>query len=146
MNWLLDTNVISETKKSKKSPDVMSWVTAAPLASLFTSSLNMAELSYGAARLVDIPKRREIETWIAQIIRPWFVDRTIEINENILVRWRVLTRQLDISGKPAPAADLLIAAAAFENRLGVATRDTVPFVACGIPTLNPWTGERFNGA
>ena len=33
-----------------------------------------------------------------------------------------------------------------ENNLFVATRDVAPFVACGVPTLNLWTGERFNGA
>jgi toxin FitB len=146
MNWLVDTNVISETKKSKESPEVMAWVSAAPLKSLFTSNLNLAELVYGAAKLTDIARRRDIETWIEQIVRPWFAERTVEIDEKTLVRWRILTRQLDGSGNPAPATDLLMAAVAFENQLGVATRDTAPFAVCGIPTINPWTGERFNGA
>lgn len=46
----------------------------------------------------------------------------------------------------APEIDLLIAAIAFENSLPVATRDTKPFIGTGIPVLNPWTVERFNGA
>ncbi len=41
---------------------------------------------------------------------------------------------------------MLIAAVAFENDLVVVTRDHNPFVMSGVPTLNPWTGERFNGA
>ncbi len=47
---------------------------------------------------------------------------------------------------PAPAVDLLIAAVALEHGLKVATRDTELFVGTRVPVLNPWTGERFNGA
>jgi predicted nucleic acid-binding protein len=31
MNWLLDTNLISETKKTQKSLEVMTWVNNQPL-------------------------------------------------------------------------------------------------------------------
>jgi toxin FitB len=146
MNWLLDTNLISETKKTQKSPEVMTWVNNQPLDHLFTSTMNIAELAYGAARLSNISKRREIENWIANKIRPWFDGRILEVDEDVLVRWRIITRQMDISGQPSPATDLLIAAVALQNRMGVATRDTKQFVATGVPTFNPWTGERFNGA
>ena len=146
MNWLVDTNIISETKKIKKSLQVAEWLASVPIEQLYTSTVNIAELACGVARLENIQSRRELDTWLAGIVRPWFKDRILEVDENALIRWRILTRAADQNGKPSPAMDLLIAAVAFENNMGIATRDTAPFVAAGVPTLNPLTGERFNGA
>lgn len=146
MAYLLDTNVISETRKPRKSDAVMTWLGAQRIEDLRTSTVNMAELLYGIETLEDILKRRTLERWIADVVRPWLQGRIAEVSENALLRWRLLIRNSQISEQRAPEIDLLIAAVAYENGLTVATRDTAPYAACGIPALNPWTGERFNGA
>ncbi len=146
MNWLIDTNVISETKRRRPSENVLEWIRSSQLSQLFTSKMNLAELAYGASTVSDILKRRDLEHWIETIVRPWFAGRIFEIDENILLRWRIITRDRELAREPSPGVDLLIAAVAQEHQLGIVTRDTVPFVACGLPVLNPWTGERFNGA
>jgi toxin FitB len=146
MNWLIDTNVISETRKPKPNVAVLGWLQTLALRQVLTSSLNIAELVSGASLVGNFSKKLDLEQWIETIVRPWFIGRIVEIDEDVLVRWRLLTRQQDRAGKPAPSPDLLIAAVAQKHRLAVATRDIAPFVDCGIPTLNPWTGERFNGA
>lgn len=146
MAYLLDTNVISETRKSRKSEAVMFWLGAQSVEDLWTSSVNMAELVYGAESLDDIMKRRMLKNWIANVIRPWLRDRIAEVSEHALLRWRLMIRQAQLTGARVPEIDLLVAAVAFENSLTVATRDTKPFIGTGVPVLNPWTGERFNGA
>jgi toxin FitB len=146
MNWLLDTNIISETRRKRQSLDVVDWIASIPSKQLFTSVVSLAELTYGAQQLVNNARREEIEIWIRLVVRPLFADRIFEVHESVLVRWQRITRQSNISGKPLPGADLLIAAIALDNQLSVATRDVDPFIACGVPTFNPWTGERFNGA
>jgi predicted nucleic acid-binding protein len=146
MNWLLDTNVISETHKPQPSPTLMDWIGHTPLSQLHTSTVNIAELIYGAGKVDDVLKKRSLDEWIEKSVRPWFLGRILEVNENVLLRWRILMREREIQREPAPAVDLLIAAVALANNAGIATRDVRPFVACGIPVLNPWTGERFNGA
>jgi len=146
MNWLVDTNVISETKRRRPSENVLEWIKGSQLSQLFTSKMNLAELAYGAGTVSDILKRRDLEHWIETIVRPWFAGRIFEIDENILLRWRIITRERELAREPSPGVDLLIAAVAQEHQLGIVTRDIVPFVACGLPVLNPWTGERFNGA
>jgi toxin FitB len=146
MNWLIDTNVISETRKRQPSENVMAWISSAVLSNLFTSSMNLAELLYGANKVEDVLKKRDLEKWIEAIVRPWFIGRILEVDESVLLRWRIMSRARELAREPAPGADLLIAAVAQEHRLGVVTRDVVVFVACGLPVLNPWTGERFNGA
>ena len=146
MNWLLDTNVISETHKLKPSVAVVAWIASAPLSQLHTSAMNIAELIYAAGKQDDVLKRRSLDEWIEKSVRPWFVGRILDVNENGLLRWRILMRERESLREPAPAVDLLIAAVALENNMAIATCDVVPFATCGVPILNPWTGERFNGA
>jgi toxin FitB len=146
MNWLIDTNVISETKKRHPDGHVQKWIESVQLSQMFTSTMNIAELVYGANNVKDVLKKRDLDQWIDTIVRPWFAGRLLEVDENILLRWRIITRKRELAREPSPGVDLLIAAVAQEHRICVATRDVVPFIACGIPVLNPWTGERFNGA
>ena len=108
--------------------------------------MNFAELEYGANIAKNELLQIEIKTWIDTELRPWLVDRIYPVDERVLLRWRVISRHREIKQQSAPPVDLLIAAVAQENGLQVATRDTKPFVASGVPTLNPFTGERFNGA
>jgi toxin FitB len=144
--YLLDTNVISELRKSGRSAEVMAWIGKQEVLQLFTSDVTMAELCYGAELVDDLVKRKELKEWIAEIVRPWMNDRVLKVSEDVLVRWRILSRYMTKVHSYSPEADLLIAAVAFERDLVVVTRDQNPFVMCGVPTLNPFTGERFNGA
>lgn len=146
MNWLIDTNVISESRRARPSQAVAQWIASIELRQSFTSSMVPAELVYGAALVDDIPKRMALQTWIDDVVRRWFHGRILAIDESILMRWRVIRREREVPREPAPAVDLLIAATAIENDLGVATRDTDPFVAAGLPVFNPVIGERYNGA
>ncbi len=146
MNWLIDTNIISETRRPRPSKYVARWIASIELRQSFTSAMVLAEMVYGAALVEDVLRQRALQKWIDEVVRTWFHGRILEIDEATLVRWRIIRQKMERLSKPAPAVDLLIAAAALESGMGVATRDTAPFVACGIPTLNPFTGERFNGA
>jgi predicted nucleic acid-binding protein len=73
-------------------------------------------------------------------------DRILKVTEEVLVQWRILSRHMKKVHHYSPEADMLIAAVAFKNDLMAVTRDHNPFVMCGIPTFNLWSGERFNGA
>jgi toxin FitB len=144
--YLLDTNVISEMRKTSRSVEVVAWIGKQEVLQLFTSDVTMAELCFGAELVDDIVKRQKLKEWIAEIIRPWMHGRILKVTEDVLVQWRIMSRHMKKVHRFSPEADLLIAAVAFESDLVVVTRDHNPFVMCGVPTLNPWTGERFNGA
>jgi hypothetical protein len=146
MKWLLDTNVLSEPRRKNPSPEVANWIRRLPIDAIFSSTINIAELRYGALIAPDHRRRLDITLWIDTRVRPMLGERLLGVDEEVLVRWRALARDLDVARKPAPPVDLLVAAVAMVNGLGVATRDVAPFIACGLPVLNPWTGERFNGA
>lgn len=144
--WLLDTNVLSEIRRPRPSSKVISWLESLEAEQFCTSVMNIAELRYGAVTHDDKLIRAEITVWIDQSIQPWLESRIFSVDEMILLNWRIMVRQREQTRAPAPAVDLLIAAVALANELGVATRDVTPFVSAGLPVLNPWTGERFNGA
>jgi toxin FitB len=144
--YLLDTNVISEMRKPTRSVIVMEWISNQDVRRLFTSDVTMAELCFGAELVDDLAKRQKLKEWIAETVRPWLQERTLKVTEDVLVRWRVLSRHMKKVHRYSPEADMLIAAIAVESDLVVVTRDHNPFAMSGVPTLNPWTGERFNGA
>ena len=145
-SWLLDTNVISELKKLAPNPNVLTWVGERARTALYTSSVNIAEIRFGIISQSEPIRRQRLQAWLNELVRPLFEDRVLEAAEDSLLQWRVLVDRAGRNRQPAPSADLLIAAIASINGLPVATRDVLPFVAAGVPVLNPWTGERFNGA
>ncbi len=143
--WILDTNVISEMRVSKPNAGVLSFIEQYD-GKFYTTSINIAEISAGIVKLADSEQSRVLETWLNNSVRPWFSDRVLNVSEECLLRWLVIGKEVQKSKGPTPPADLLIAAVAIQAGMKIVTRDITPFVACGVPTLNPWTGERFNGA
>jgi toxin FitB len=146
IRWLLDTNVISEARKPRPSQVVAAWISNIEIECLCTTAVCIAELKFGAKLHPDQLVQADISDWIEHSLRPWFGNRIFPVDENVLLNWRILTRKNQLARHPTPPVDILIAAVAYSNDLAIATRDVLPFVACGAPVFNPWTGERFNGA
>ncbi len=144
--WLFDTNVISETRRPKPSAVAFAWIESLTRDQICTASVVLAELRYGALICRNEMLQSEIQSWIDLAVRPWFKGRIYEADEQALLSWRILARQRQRARESAPPVDLLLAAIARNNELGVATRDVKPFIGTGVPVLNPWTGESFNGA
>lgn len=124
----------------------MGWLDALEADHFCTTAVNIAELVHGVSSLGDAARRSKLAHWIAETVRPMFLDRIFPVDEDCLVRWRMLLSQLQRTRKPNPPVDILIAAIAIERGCGIATRDVRPFLATGLPLVNPFTGERFNGA
>ncbi|WP_400135459.1 PIN domain-containing protein [Bacillus thuringiensis] len=62
---VLDTNVISELMRPEPDPAVIAWVAAQPRASLYTTSINRAEILYGVAAL-----RGPVRGWSKTYAKP----------------------------------------------------------------------------
>jgi toxin FitB len=138
MAWLLDTNVLSELRRPKPEQKVVSFVAGCRLDELYISVITVAEIRFGIG-LVDRPERRvELHDWLNQKVRPMFAGRILEINEDILVRWRILVEEGRKSGHTFSQPDLMIAATALHHGLTVVTRDRSDFDAARVPVINPW--------
>lgn len=136
--WLLDTNVLSELRKPDASRQVCAWVAAQSPHQLYTCSVTFAEIRFGIATVDDPIKRHELNVWLDSKLRPWFANRMLEVDEDVIVRWREMVEQGRKSGITFSQPDLFIAAIADVNGLCVATRNVRDFKMCGVAVFNPW--------
>lgn len=75
MPWLLDTNILSEIRRSKPEPKVVAFIAACPLDELYISAVTLAELRFGIERLQAGERRDELNRWLTHTIRPMFNQR-----------------------------------------------------------------------
>lgn len=144
--WLLDTNVVSEWTKPNPNSKVVRFLIAAKKSELFTSSVTIAEIRFGIASLEASPRKSALSAWLDQELIAYFDNRFLQITESELISTFNVVDVANRKRQTVTVADALIAGIASYHKLAVVTRNTKDFIAFGIPTLNPWTGERFNGA
>ena len=138
--WLLDTNVISELRKSNCDAQVKAWSDGQHPTSLYLSRVTIAEIRHGIERLpVADPSRWRLHAWLANELRPWFADRLLELDEDVLLIWRRLVEEGRAMSHTFLQPDLFIAATAVLHDLCVVTRNVHDFLRMGVPLLNPWT-------
>jgi predicted nucleic acid-binding protein len=71
MAWLLDTNIISETRRIKPEPKVLAFIAGHSLEDLYISTVTLPELRFGIELLSKGDKRRdELNDWVTHEIRP----------------------------------------------------------------------------
>jgi predicted nucleic acid-binding protein len=136
--FLLDTNVLSELRKPRPAPSVLSFVAGLPLEDLFVSEVTFAEIRFGIERIGDPVRRAALHDWLAQKLRPMFEHRALAVTEDILFKWRLLVEEGRRVGHTFSQPDLFIAATALHHGLTVATRDTGDYQRAGVPLVNPW--------
>ena len=137
MPWLLDTNVLSEIRRPKPEPKVLTFIGARPLDELYVSEVTLAELRFGIERLEAGKRRNELNRWLAHTIRPMFHQRILPVTEDILFRWRVLMEEGRKVGHTYSQPDLIIAATALHHGFTVVTRDRADFDKTGVTVINP---------
>ena len=124
MSYLLDTNVISETIKSKPSKNLYEWFEKIPEEDLFISVLTLGEIRRGVELLENIKKKSTLIVWLEKDLRNRFGDRILKIDNIIADKWGYLSAY---SAKTLPVIDSLIAATALTYNLKLVTRNTKDF-------------------
>jgi predicted nucleic acid-binding protein len=141
MNFLLDTNVVSEWTKPRPDPGVVSWLAEADEDRAFISVITVAELRHGAERLPTGARRDRLDMWLTEQIPLRFEDRLLAVDAEIANGWgRVMARGQAI-GRPVGAMDAFIAATAERHDLTLVTRNISDFNALGIRLINPWSND-----
>lgn len=134
LGYLLDTNVVSETRKKRPDRRVIDFLTAVPTEHLFLSVLTLGELRKGveAKRATDPVAADRFCQWVDDI-ETAFTDRVLSVDIAIARRWGELS-----SGPSLPVVDTLIAATALEHGLTLVTRNTRDVASTGASLLDPW--------
>lgn len=134
MKILLDTNVLSETRRRSADSQVMAWLGAFDPPDLWLSVITLGELTNGVARLErrEPERARSIAAWIASI-RSEYAARILDIDVTVAEEWGRLS-----AIRTLPVADGLLAATASARGLTLATRNTRDFAGLGIALVDPW--------
>lgn len=122
--YLLDTNVISEMIKKNPDPGVMEGLEQHEN-ELMTASPVWHELNFGCRRLPDSRRRKQIETFLIEVILPNVDILPYDANA---AAWHARERaRLSLSGGTPPFVDGQIAGIAAANHLTLVTRNIRDF-------------------
>jgi predicted nucleic acid-binding protein len=131
--YLLDTNVISELRKSKPHRAVVAWLETLRVEQIFLSAVTMGELQTGVelTRRQDPAKSSEIESWLTLVEMSYVF---VPMDPACFREWSRL-----MAGKPDTLReDAMIAATARVHGFKVATRDEKDFKQLGVEIINPF--------
>ncbi len=135
---LLDTDVISELWKPAPDPNVVAWVDTQAVETLYLSAITVAELRFGIKALPDGRRRAVLQERLEAEVLPAFAGRVLPFDLDASRAYADLMARARTAGRAIAHADGYIAASAVAHALMVATRDTGPFEATGLRTVNPW--------
>lgn len=131
MNYLCDTNILSELSRPRPNPGVQAWAERLP--GVYLSAVTVEEVLFGLAWR---PNQR---------VLAWFEDfladfcEIVPADEAIARDAGELRGRLMRQGAVRTQADMLIAAAARQRGLILVTRNVRDFAGCGIQVLNPFS-------
>jgi predicted nucleic acid-binding protein len=136
--YLLDTNVISELRRTRSkppNPQVAGWAASVSETDLYLSSMTVFELELGAllAARTDPVKGAVLRDWIDLNVLYVFHQRILPIDLEVAQRCAALHIAATRSDR-----DAFIAATALVHSMTVVTRNTTDFAPTGVRTLNPW--------
>jgi predicted nucleic acid-binding protein len=136
--FLLDTNIISELRKSQANSSVVMWANRVPPASLYLSSITILELETGILRIErrDQPQGARLRNWLQHYVLPAFEGRILPVDRVVAIR----CAQLHVPD-PRSEYDALIAATALVHGMSVVTRNTDDFRGSGVKVLNPFVSQ-----
>lgn len=131
--YLIDTNVVSETRKKKPHGGAVRWLQSLDVEQVFLSAVTFGEIQKGVelTRKQDPAKASEIEAWAGQL------EHSAQVLPMDAPCFREYARL--IHGRSNTLAeDAMIAATARVHGLTVATRNERDFSHLGVSVANPF--------
>ncbi len=135
MNYLIDTNIISEVRKGPRcDPRVAAWYTSLDDEDIYLSVLVLGEIRKGIerARPNHPSDARTLEEWLHTVMNS-FAERILPVDQSVADEWG------RISAKRATSTvDVLLAATAKVHRMTLATRNVADVADLGADVFNPF--------
>ncbi len=131
--YLVDTNVVSETRRSRPHGAVLAWLDSVEPSSIFVPAVVLGELQAGIelTREQDPVRASELEQWLERVAE---TSNVLSMDDRCFREWaRLMHRR-----SQALHENAMIAAVAKVHRLTVVTRNVRDFHALGVPVLDPF--------
>lgn len=134
--YLLDTNIVSELRRTKPHGAVVAWINRIDEADLYLSAVTLAEIQAGIeiTREQDTQKAEELTAWLDLVAQSYNI---LPMDSKTFRQWaKLMHRKSDTLYE-----DAMIAATAKTHHLTVVTRNIKDFKWFDVPLFNPFDGE-----
>ncbi len=138
---ILDTNVVSELMRPAGDPRVLSWMRGTGDQDLATTTITVAEIEYGLARLPDGSRADALRAAAAGLWES-FATTVLPFDVAAARSYGSLIAARERAGRPTSAFDAQIAAIAKSHKAKVATRNVADFQGMGLKLIDPWAHTR----
>ena len=140
LDWLIDTNVLSEMMKPLPNLRVVSFLDSIESERIGVSTITIWEILNGIGRMALGRRREDIFNRFAKILEELFEDQIVEWS---LEHARECARIMEVKRSIGEALDdhipdSFLAAVASCNGLTVLTRNVADFQNTGVVVVNPW--------
>lgn len=131
--YLLDTNIVSELRKTRPHGGVVSWLESIADEDLYLSAVTLGEIQAGIeiTREQDTQKAVAIETWADQVASTYNV---LAMDAATFKIWAILMHRQSNT----VYEDAMIAATALRHKLTVVTRNVRDFERFNVTLFNPF--------
>src|SRR3954447_16577647 len=109
---VLDTNVVSELMRPQPEPRVMAWLQAHPLHDLATTTITLAEIGVGLARMPESRRRFTLESKFQAFVSRGLGPLVFGIDAAAAAVYGEVVVARERAGRPLSGFDGLIAAIA----------------------------------
>lgn len=136
--FLLDTNVVSETRRPKPHGAVLAWFGGVAHDALFLSSVTIAEIQSGIeiTRDQNPARAQQLQLWVDTMVTHY---KELPMSSVEFKVWAKLMHRESNTVR----VDAMIAATALVHGLTVVTRNVGDFQRFGVKVLNPFEKQPF---
>jgi tRNA(fMet)-specific endonuclease VapC len=138
MNYILDTNVVSELMTREADPKVVNWIDSIDSESVFLSVITIGEIKKDIEKLPDSKRKKTLASWLEEGLLVRFRGRILPLDIPVRLTWGSLVANLEKKGKHLSAIDSLLAATSAQTGFTVVTGNIGDFEHAGISILDPW--------
>jgi predicted nucleic acid-binding protein len=134
---VLDTNVVSELMRAEPALAVLTWLQQNSGDGMYTTTVTVAEIRYGIARLPEGQRRESLHQAAGEIFAA-FPRQVLPFDLAAANAYADVVTVRESLGNPIDGFDAQIAAICRSHAATLATRNTKDFADTGIAVINPW--------
>ena len=139
MNYLLDTNIISEIISKYPNENVLNFLEKNK-DNLYLSVVTIGEINAGIEKLDNSKRKDKLKLWLQDLLNK-FEDKIINIDIYVMLLWGEISSTLKKQGITISIMDCLIASCAIKENLILITRNEKDFKDIkNLIIINPFKG------